>query len=57
MLARSSDRLVSCLGCPVRVSEVTRIGKRLKLNEFTRHKKKMKKLLDREKQLWFTGCS
>ena len=41
----------------MRESEVSRIGKLLKLNEFAGHKKKMKKLLDREKQLWFTGCS
>jgi hypothetical protein len=44
MLARSSGRLIGCLGCPMRVSEVTRIGKRLELNEFRGHKKKRKKL-------------
>jgi hypothetical protein len=46
-----------CLGCPVRVSEVIRTGKLLKLNEFAGHKKKIKKLLDRKRELLFTGCS
>jgi hypothetical protein len=41
----------------MRGSEVSRIGKLLKLNEFAGHKKKIKKLLDRKRELLFTGCS
>ena len=41
----------------MRGSEVSRIGKLLKLNGFVGHKKKIKKLLDRKRELLFTGCS
>jgi hypothetical protein len=36
---------------PVREDGASRIGNRLKLNEFAWHKKKMKKLLDRKLEL------